>query len=497
MEQHVDLKLVKSIILAASFCAVCYWGVCLIFLLLQEYIDVFAIAFVTSLAIHPLKEWIQHYFIIAYSSTSYGPFLPYCLIIDIPLVFRPKYGGVFVGVAAFIVYKSSVSFFLFLVVALLTVDLVIKLALGILIRLTSFINIYNKTQIFDTILTIFLIVFLLVIAAILQTFVFGSIALELTQKGKVLFDFFSSFVDEDPWETFKKSPYSQVLDDNLGEIWRNFTHVPEESSEEYDRYVNSGKSLPIVGGIIERTSVFLDFYLKDIGLSSGEVIFLLNLPQRPELLWKTFSYCFKTLFGNLGGVAFVISYALEKVILYFTLVYILVKDAGGLVEKAIGLIPLSQQMQIEISSDIKKTVSGITISFILAGSIHYIVTLISFSLLELEFKYLFSGLAASVGLFPYVGTWVVTLPMVIYLSLSGSAKGIILLSIEYFVINYLDGEVYTSQLGYFNQSMIGIVIVLGIYKFGFLGIFYGPLIMSLGYLIFKIGHTLNQQPLIS
>ena len=497
MEQHVDLKLVKSVILAVSFCAVCYWGAWLLFMLLQEYINVFAIAFVTSLAIHPLKEWILYYFLIAYTSPSKFPFLPFTLVTNLPLIFNPKYGGPVFAIVSFIVYKSSVSFSLFFIGSLVLLDLIVKTVLGLIIKGTSSLNIYNKKHFVDTLLTIFLIVLLIVIAAVLQTFVFGSIALELTQKGKSLFDFFSSVVDEDPWESFKQSPYSKVLDENLGEIWRNFTHVPTESSAEYDRYIHSGKELPVIGGIIAKTSKFLDFYLKDVGLSSGEVIFLLDITNKPDLLWKGLSYCIKVLIGNLGGVAFGISNVLEKVILYFTLVYILAKDAGKLVEKAIGLIPLSKQMQIEISTDIRNTISGITISFVLAASIHYIVTLATFSLLELEFKFLFSGLAASVGLFPYVGAWVVTLPMVIFLSLSGSLKGLILLSVEYFAINYLDGQVYTSQLGYFNQSMIGIVIVLGIYKFGFLGIFYGPLIMSLGYLIFKIGHTLNQQPLNS
>ena len=497
MEQHVDLRLVKSVILAVSFCAVCYWGAWLLFVLLQEYINVFVIAFVTSLAIHPLKEWIQYYFIIAYTSPSKFPFLPCTLFMNLPLIFNPKYGVLVFAIISFIVYKSSISFSLFFIVSLLLLDLIVKSTLGFMIKCTSTINIISKKQFFDTLLTIFLIVFLIVIAAVLQTFVFGSIALELTHQGKSLFNFFSSIVDEDPWESFKLSPYSKVLDENLGEIWRNFTHVPTESSAEYERYIDSGKELPVIGGIIAKTSKFLDFYLKDVGLSSGEVIFLLDLSNKPDLLWKGLGYCIKVLVGNLGGVAFGISNVLEKVILYFTLVYILVKDAGMLIEKAIGVIPLSQQMQTEISTDIKRTISGITISFILAASIHYIVTLATFSLLELEFKFLFSGLAASVGLFPYVGAWVVTLPMVIYLSVSGSLKGLVLLFVEYFAINYLDGQVYTSQLGYFNQSMIGIVIVLGIYKFGFLGIFYGPLIMSLGYLIFKIGHTLNQQPLNS
>ena len=63
--------------------------------------------------------------------------------------------------------------------------------------------------------------------------------------------------------------------------------------------------------------------------------------------------------------------------------------------------------------------------------------------------------------------------------------------VEYFVVGYIDGVIYSAQLKAFNSTLIGIVIVLGIYKFGTFGIFYGPLIMSFGYLMFRLGQQLN------
>lgn len=489
----MDLKQVKSMILAISFCAVVYWAIWLLLSLLQEYIDIFAIAFVTSLALRPLKHWIHYYLVIGYSSKLYLPYLPSTLLFNLPLILNPIYSIYLAPIAACIIYKLSFSHFIFFSSALMLIDLVFKIVIGFCIKF--FCSIFrNKLEYFDAALSMVLILLLVIILGLLQTFVFGSLALELTQKGKILFDFFSSFMDEDPWDSFKQSSYSKVLDDNFGDIWRNMTEVPAESAIVIQGYINSGKGLPVIGRIVGSTVSMMDDYLNDLGWSSVGLLYMMNsIPQKTEYIWKICSFALKTVFGNLGGVAYRISYLIERIVLYFTLVFILVKDEGKLVEKAIGLVPLSKDLQSEISADIVRTVSGIATSFVLAFLIHYVVTLAAFYMLSLEFKFLFSALAAAVGFFPYVGAWVTTLPMIGFLLFNDVLKCIVLFGVEYFLIGFLDSKVYTSQLGYFNQSMIGIVIVLGIYKFGFVGIFYGPLIMALGYLMFKVGNSLNSR----
>jgi predicted PurR-regulated permease PerM len=478
-------------ILAISFCAVVYSALWLLVALLQEYIDIFAIALVTSLAMRPLKHSIHYYLVIGYSSDKKFPYLQYSLLFKLPELFSSGTLGYLVVFASMIIYKLSFSHFLFFSSSILFIDLIFKLFLGFFIKLTSLIF-QKKLVLLDTVLTFMLILLLVIILGMLQTFIFGSVAWELTQKGKVLIDFFVGLVDEDPLESFKSSPYSRVLNENFGDIWRNMTEVPVENANVIQGYINYGRGMPVVGGIVNSGVAIVDLYLSDLGLSAVGLLYMLNsIPSKTEYIWKTVIFALKTVFGNIGGVAYKISYLLERIILYFTLVSILVKGEGKVVEKAIGLVPLSKELQNEISADIVKTVAGITTSFVMAFLIHYVVTLATFLLLGLEFKFLFSALAAAVGFFPYFGAWVMTLPMIGYLLFNDLQKCLILFAVEYFLIGFLDSKVYTSQLGYFNESMIGIVIVLGIYKFGFFGIFYGPLIMALGYLMFKVGNSLN------
>ena len=199
----------------------------------------------------------------------------------------------------------------------------------------------------------------------------------------------------------------------------------------------------------------------------------------------------KLLLSNIGGVAVAISTIIERVVLYFTLVYILVKDKTSMSEKILNMIPLENNIRHEIMRDITLTVSGISTSFILAALSHYVVTFFLFIFLNLKLKHTFSVLSAAVGLFPFFGAWFVNMPMIIWLILRWDYRAIILFVVEYFFVGYLDGVIYTVQLQSFNPTIIGIVIVLGIYKFGTFGIFYGPLILSLGYMIFKLAKQLN------
>ena len=56
MEAYVDYKLVRSIVLAAVVCMASWYTIYLSYGLVQNFIDIFAISFVTSLAIRPCKD---------------------------------------------------------------------------------------------------------------------------------------------------------------------------------------------------------------------------------------------------------------------------------------------------------------------------------------------------------------------------------------------------------------------------------------------------------
>ena len=251
--------------------------------------------------------------------------------------------------------------------------------------------------------------------------------------------------------------------------------------------------LPIIHNLLFDNLVNIDEWLADLKFSSHQILnfYFLNPGKFHELFWKFFSFSLKLIFGNIGGVAAAISTVLERVILYFTLVYILIKNNSSIIENILNMLPLNNQNRHEIITEINSTIWGITTSFLMAAFTHYFSTLILYSLLDLEFLHTFSVLTAVVGLFPFFGAWFVNLPMIFWLLYQWDIRAVIVFFVEYFVVGYIDGVIYSAQLKAFNSTLIGIVIVLGIYKFGTFGIFYGPLIMSFGYLMFRLGQQLN------
>lgn len=468
----------------------------MLYSLLQGFIDIFAIALVTSLAIRPVKDWIHAQFIIAYGSTSKFPMLQSTLLFylssSLHLCKNATFSLLFIPFISYLIYKSSVLFIIGLFLIVILADLILKILFGFIIKSFKLLKLYEYDSFFDSVLTIFLMITLIILALLLQTAAIGSVVIELTEHGKTFFDWCSDFFDAELLDNLSESSYLAALERNFGDAWRNLTKQTLEEAEMCSSYITSIKELPIVGDVMFNFLLDLEEWLSMFQLSTNHLAYVvLSVPQNFDLIWKIVSTTIKLLFSNIGGVAFTISAILERVILYLTLVYILVKDQTSILEKCLNLIPLEKKIRFEILDDILSTISGISTSFLLAAFVHYGVTLWAYYILDLELKHTFAVLTAVVGLFPFFGAWFVNMPMIIWKIARWDYSGLVLFFIEYFIVGQLDGMIYSAQLESYNPTLVGIVIVLGIYKFGTFGIFYGPLILSFGYMIFKLAKQLN------
>ncbi|OMJ67813.1 hypothetical protein SteCoe_34917 [Stentor coeruleus] len=499
MDGYVDYKLVRSIILAVAVCMAFWSTASMLYSLLQGFIDIFAIALVTSLAIRPVKDWINAQIIIAYGSTSNFPMFESTLLFYLPssvnLCKNTTFSLLFIPFLSYLIYKSSVLFILGVFLIIISADLILKFLFGFMVKSFKLLKLYepiNQNHLFDSVLTIFLMITLIVLALLLQTAAIGSVVIELTEHGKSFFDWCSDFFDAELLENLSESSYLAALEKNFGDTWRNLTKQSLEEAEMCSSYITSIKEMPIVGEVMFNFLLDLEEWLNMFQLSTNHLAYVvLSVPQNFDLIWKIVSTTIKLLFSNIGGVAFTISAILERVILYLTLVYILVKDKTSILEKCLNLIPLEKKIRFEILDDIINTIFGISTSFLLAASAHYSITLWAYYALDLELKHTFAVLTAMVGLFPFFGAWFVNMPMIIWKIARWDYSGLVLFLIEYFIVGQLDGMIYSAQLESYNPTLVGIVIVLGIYKFGTFGIFYGPLILSFGYMIFKLAKQLN------
>ena len=501
MEEYMDYRQVRGTVLAIAICMAFWFTLYMGYSLVQNFLDIFAISLVTSLAIRPCKDYIHLSYLLVSTSTEKYPILNSSLIFRLRsisswVVCNNILLNIIIAVVLGVFYmKLSFMSILVLFGGIALVDLFLRAIGELALKVSKICKLNSYSEFFDMILTIILILAMVAAAVIFQTIAFGTVILEISEHGRFLFDWMSGFFDAESLEGLRNNTYFQTLDKNAEQMWENLTFEIQKEQMSCSTYIEQTRDLPLVSNFIFEALLSLEEFLAHLKLSSHQILTLYS--QSPEkfheLCWKIIFLPVKLVLSNVGGVAIAISTIIERVVLYFTLVYILVKDKTSILEKFLYMVPLNNEIKNEITTDISSTVAGISTSFVLAAISHYLVTLLLYMVLELELKHTFSVLTAVVGLFPFFGAWFVNLPMIFWLLFRWDYRGIVILLVEYLFVGYLDGEIYSTQLESFNPTLLGIVIVLGIYKFGTFGIFYGPLIMSIGYLIFKLGRKLNEE----
>jgi predicted PurR-regulated permease PerM len=106
---------------------------------------------------------------------------------------------------------------------------------------------------------------------------------------------------------------------------------------------------------------------------------------------------------------------------------------------------------------------------------------------------LFGSLMFFLAMLPFVGTPMVIVPGAIYLFASGDVKNAaILLAWGILVVSSIDNLL--RPLFIYEETNAHILMIFtgllgGIYTWGFLGLFMGPLVLSVAYFILRLYHT--------
>jgi len=177
--------------------------------------------------------------------------------------------------------------------------------------------------------------------------------------------------------------------------------------------------------------------------------------------------------------------------LFFMLItmYYLFKDGHKFIDRVMYLTPLSNKYDRKLYDKFREVSKSTILSSILTAVIQGILGSIAY--LIIGYPALFLGVATAIAaLIPIVGTALVWVPVVIVLALSGSwISAIFLLVWGILVIGMSDNIIRTILIE--SKSKIHPLLVFfsifgGLSVFGFLGIIFGPLILSIVLTVFHI-----------
>ncbi|CCH47306.1 AI-2E family transporter [Pseudodesulfovibrio piezophilus] len=182
------------------------------------------------------------------------------------------------------------------------------------------------------------------------------------------------------------------------------------------------------------------------------------------------------------------SLVLHFLLMVFILFYFL-RDGGKMVDSLKHLSPLRSRQEDYIIDSLKRVARGVLMGCLLVAVLQGIAGGIGLAVVGIP-AFFWGAMMALSSLIPVVGTGLVWVPAVCYLFLAGDWKMATFLALwcGVFVvgIDTVLRPIFMREASRVSTFYIFLAILGGIYSFGMLGIFYGPLILSFAMVMLHI-----------
>lgn len=176
-------------------------------------------------------------------------------------------------------------------------------------------------------------------------------------------------------------------------------------------------------------------------------------------------------------------------IMYF-LLYYMFTNVGKLKDAAIEYIPLTRKNIIEIGNDSNDLVKSNAIGIPLVALLQGIVALIAFLILGVPDPFFWFAITAIGSMIPFIGTALGIIPVCILLYSTGQNwQALVLLIYGIAVVGSTDNFfrlVIQRKLADVHPLITLFGVIVGVPLFGFIGLIFGPLLVSLFLLIVRI-----------
>ena len=188
----------------------------------------------------------------------------------------------------------------------------------------------------------------------------------------------------------------------------------------------------------------------------------------------------------MGGIRrFAINVAVLVLILYFMLI------GGAKMEKYVySILPFSDENKKNVLNEINMIVTSNAIGIPLLAIIQGLIALLGYWIFDVPSPFLFGFLTCFATIIPVVGTALVWLPLALYMVLTGdwvNAAG--LTAYALIIITNVDNLIrfiLQKKMADTHPLITIFGVIIGLSLFGFMGIIFGPLLISIFILCFNI-----------
>lgn len=240
----------------------------------------------------------------------------------------------------------------------------------------------------------------------------------------------------------------------------------------YAELLHQLSAVPVVGRLV----TWLDLMS---GMPMAESIF------NGAVTWMT---RFVTrLSSEILGNAFKIFYLLMVITISS---FFIVRDGHVIIRYIKDVLPLSETAKNDIVDRAAKMLRSVVYGIVFTAAVQGALGGIGWYYAGLPNAVFFGFTMFITGMIPFVGTPIIWIPGASYLLLSGSTlNGVLLLAWGFGVVSTIDNFIrpyFISEGSKIHILVIFIGILGGLYNWGFLGLFLGPLILSLALFVLDI-----------
>jgi predicted PurR-regulated permease PerM len=176
-------------------------------------------------------------------------------------------------------------------------------------------------------------------------------------------------------------------------------------------------------------------------------------------------------------------------LMLFLLHYMLVN--GTEMEKNLNrFIPLKQENITKLASETKRMVKANALGIPLISIIQGLTATLGYFIFGVDEWALWGFLTGIFAFFPIIGTMIIWVPVVIYIYAIGdswNATGLLLYSaVVTGNVDYLARITLLKRIGNVHPVITILGVIIGLNLFGFIGLIFGPLLVSYIILLFKI-----------
>ena len=246
-------------------------------------------------------------------------------------------------------------------------------------------------------------------------------------------------------------------------------------SHSYTELLHAFKELPVVKGNIEKLTPLLEF------------------AQREELrnvLAESLNRLLKFAGDKLGQLAFTTGKNIFYVFVFLITFFFILRDGASILKRVEPLVPMKSEDLESIMRTIYRTILAVVYGSVGTATIQSILALFAYSVVGVKFALLWSALTFFSAFIPPLGASAVWFPLAVYSFFQlGTWQGLFLGLWGLLVISSIDNFVrplIIKQGVQIPYVVLFFATIGGLLKFGFIGLFLGPIIFTTLFALFKI-----------